>query len=275
MPSNSSAITGDNCRVIYRNSRYSGIMVTENRNHRDLYMDGDILQSSMLFADPNGLYLEYSQAMMCALLFQSVPKRVLLVGLGGGSLVKFLLEHCPQAGIDVAEINPEVIRVAREYFLVPDSGRLRIIHAAGEAVVAEQLAAGESYDLIFLDAFDDDGPARALLEEDFLRNCRSLLAKNGVFAMNLWNRPVDNFPAIFAYLNSLFGKWTHKLLLDNYHSNAIVFGFNEPLRVKNLMGLKPEAKDLSRRTGINFMRWLRQIHWQNMGPSVVQKFSMK
>jgi len=257
-------MTIDNCKVIYRGPRISGVTVAEDRNRRNLYLDGDILQSCMLLSDPNRLYLEYSQAMMCALFFQPVPKKVLLVGLGGGSLVKFLLEFCPDTRIDVAEINPLVVQVAREYFLVPENERLRIMHAAGEEVIAERLAAGDSYDLILLDAFDDNGPARSLLAEHFLYSCQGLLAKGGVFAMNLWNRPVDNFPAHLATLSRLFEQRIHKLLLANCNSNAIVFGFNEPLRVKNLMGLKPISRELSQRTGINFMRWLRQIYWQNI-----------
>jgi spermidine synthase len=131
-------------------------------------------------------------------------------------------------------------------------------------VVADRLAAGKSYDLVLLDAFDDKGPARALLEENFLRRCRMLLAHEGVFAMNLWNRPVDNFPAILANLSALFEQRIYKLALADVNRNAIVFGFNEQLPVHNLMELKQASRKLSRRTGINFLRWLRQIHWQNI-----------
>jgi len=257
-------MTTDVCKVIYRGSPVSGITVAEDGNRRNLYMDGDILQSSMLMADPNMLYLDYSQAMMCALLFQPEPWKILLVGLGGGSLVKFLLEFCPWARIDVAEINPEVVQVARQYFLLPESERLRITPVAGEDFVADRFADGSRYDIIFLDAFDDNGPARALLEEQFLSQCRALLAKKGVFAMNLWNRPVDNFSANLAALKNLFGQRIHKLLLADCNSNAIIFGFNEVLPVKNLMMLKPVSRDLGRRTGINFIRWLRRMHWQNI-----------
>ena len=259
-----SALTIDDYRVIYRGSRTSGITVAEDGHRRNLYLDGDILQSCMLLDDPNGLYLEYSQAMMCALLFQPLPGKVLLVGLGGGSLVKFLLESCPEARIDVAEINPEVVRVARQYFLLPENERLHITPVPGEVLVADRLTAGGSYDLILLDAFDDNGPARALLEEDFLCRCRALLTKGGVFTMNLWNRPTDNFPANLASLSTLFGQRIHKLLLANTNSNAIVFGFNEPLPVGNLMELKPASRELGRRTGINFTGWLRQLYWQNI-----------
>jgi spermidine synthase len=252
----------DHARVIYRGPRNSGITVADDGCRRNLYLEGDTLQSTMLLTDPNRLAMEYSHAMMCALLFQPAPEKILLVGLGGGSLVKFLLEFCPAAAIDVAEISPEVIRVARQYFLVPDSKQLLITPAPGEVVAADRLAAGKRYDLVLLDAFDDNGPARALLDEQFLCRCRALLDTGGVFAMNLWNRPVDNFSSIHASLAKLFG-CTLKLLLAEANSNAIVFGFNRPVQAGKLMNLKPAARELGRRTGINFIRLLRQLYWQN------------
>ena len=252
-----------NFKVIHRGSLRSGITVADNGSRRNLYLDGDTLQSSMLLADPNMLDLEYSQAMMCALLFQPAPKKVLMVGLGGGSLVKFLLEFFPDAEIDVAEIDPEVVRVAHNFFLLPRTRRLLITPAPGEKVVADYLEAGERYDLLLLDAFDDSGPARALLEKQFLGNCKALLAPGGVFAMNLWNRPVDNFPANHATLKELFGRGTQKLLMSQANTNGIVFGMERPVPSAKLMDLKPVARELSQRTGINFVRLLRQLYWQN------------
>lgn len=258
------AQTIDDYRVIYRGSRASGITVAEDGERRNLYLDDGVLQSCMLLADPNGLYLEYSQAMMCALLFRPEPAAVLLVGLGGGSLVKFLLEYCPAARIDVAEINPDVVRVAREFFLLPEDGRLQIRAAPGEVVVAERLAADDRYDLILVDAFDDHGPARSLLGGNFLGRCRKLLAANGVFAMNLWNRPADNYPAHRATLAKLFGQRLHTLVLANAYSNAIVFGFAGPPPTGKLMELKSAARELGRRTGVNFPHWLRELYWQSI-----------
>ncbi len=249
--------------VIHRGSLSSGITVADDGCRRNLYLDGDTLQSSMLLADPERLDLEYGQAMMCAMLFQQSPEKVLLIGLGGGSLVKFLLEFCPEATIDVAEINPEIIKVAQKYFLLPTSDRLLIRLAPGEEVVADRLASGDYYDFILIDAFDDNGPARALLEERFLYRCRELLTSGGVFAMNLWNRPVDNFPAIYATLERLFGKGTQKLLMTRANTNAIAFGLNKPVPSKSLMELRPVARKLSHRTGIDFVRLLRQLYWQN------------
>jgi spermidine synthase len=249
-------------RIIYRSSPPPGIIVADDGYRRSLYLDGDSMQSCMLLNDPEALTMEYSQAMMCVLFFQPGPARVLLVGLGGGSLVKFLLSACPAADIEVAEINPEIIEVARHYFYLPEDQRLRITLAPGEEVISRRVAADNRYDLLLLDAFDDDGPARALLDEQVLRGCRRLLGPHGVFAMNLWNRPKDNFPAIHATLATVFEERTLKLALAENDNNAIVFGFTDPLPQK-LLRLKPVASALARRTGINFVRLLRQLHWQN------------
>lgn len=253
----------DHTRIIYRSSPPPGITVADDGYRRSLYLDGDSLQSCMLLNEPAGLAMEYSQAMMCALFFQPGPARVLLVGLGGGSLVKFLLAACPAADIEVAEINPEIVEVARHFFYLPEDQRLRITLAPGEEVIAQRRKAGDRYDLLLLDAFDDNGPARPLLDEQVLRGCRRLLRPNGVFAMNLWNRPRDNFPAIHAILATVFEGRTLKLALAENDGNAIVFGFTEPVHGKKLLRLKPVASALARRTGINFVRLLRQLHWQN------------
>ena len=253
----------DHTRIIYRSSPPPGITVADDGYRRSLYLDGDSMQSCMLLNDPAGLVMEYSQAMMCALLFQRTPARVLLVGLGGGSLVKFLLRTCPGAEIEVAEINPEIVEVAQHFFQLPEDSRLRITLAPGEDVVIQRLATGSRYDLLLLDAFDDHGPARALLDEQVLRGCRRLLGPRGVFAMNLWNRPRDNFPALHAALNTVFEGQTLKLALAENDSNAIVFGFTGPVAAKKLLQLKPVASALGRRNGINFVRLLRQLHWQN------------
>ncbi|GAB4335974.1 MAG: polyamine aminopropyltransferase [Desulfobulbaceae bacterium] len=250
-------------RIVHRGPPASGVKVVDEYSRRNLYLDGETLQSSMLLADPARLDLEYGQAMMCGLLLRPAPEKVLLVGLGGGSLVKFLLRHCPDAEIEVAEINREVIEVARRFFHLPEDSRLRILHAPGEEVVAGRLAAGRRYDLILLDAFDESGPARALLEANFLESCRDLLTPDGVFAMNLWNRPQDDFAATYDLLASLYRKRVLKLAVTLANTNVIVFGLARSIRTRELMGLKPAARSLGLRTGINFVRLLRQLYWQN------------
>ena len=104
-------------RIIHRDRVGKGeIIVADDGMRRSLYLDGDTLQSSMSLDRPAVLVMEYSRAMMCALLFVPQPRRILLIGLGGASLVKFLLELFPDTFLEVAEIDPGVIEAARQFF---------------------------------------------------------------------------------------------------------------------------------------------------------------
>jgi len=247
-----------------RTNRFGQLIVADEGPKRSLYLDGNTLQSCMYLRQPHVLVMDYSHAMMCALLFNDTPARVLLVALGGASLVKFLLHACPQVAIEVAEINPAVIAAARNFFYLPvDFEKVKIFEQAGEELVREKLQEGEAYDLVLLDAFDDRGPARALLRPEFLHDCRELLRQNGIFAMNLWNRPQDRFPEMYAVITTCFDGSTLKLQLAESYRNAIAFGFRTPIRPRELQQLKPLAKKLGKRTGINFSKYLRTLYWQN------------
>lgn len=252
-------------RIIHRDKKGdSEIIVADDGNRRSLYLNGDTLQSCMFLDQPTALVMEYSHAMMCALLFINPPRRVLLVGLGGASLVRFLLDLFPDTKIEVAEIHAGVIEAAKQFFfLAEDRPRVQVTEQAGEELVQKKLEAGKAYDLVLVDAFDDHGAARALLQRTFLDRCRRLLTPKGVFAMNLWNRPQDRFPAIFATIAEVFGHNALRLPLTEAYRNAIAFGFPSPIKAKELLHLLPAARKLGQRSGINLARYLRTLYWQN------------
>src|SRR5512142_1132558 len=99
------------------------IEVSEEAGVRSLHFGSDWVQGAMRIARPFALELEYTREMMAALLLRphgDWPRRVLLIGLGAGSLTKFLWRHRPLAKLTVVEINPAVVPAARQYFKVPD-----------------------------------------------------------------------------------------------------------------------------------------------------------
>ncbi|MBT6146034.1 MAG: spermidine synthase, partial [Gemmatimonadetes bacterium] len=93
----------------------------------------------MFVARPDELALEYTRCMMMALLFlDAVPRRVLMLGLGGGSLVKFLLRWCQDCDVDVAELRPAVVDVAQRFFGLPETDdRLHLHIGDGNAYVQD------------------------------------------------------------------------------------------------------------------------------------------
>jgi spermidine synthase len=239
------------------------IVVSDDEGTRSLYF-GDVLQSSILLNRPEALIEDYNLAIVSALIFNDNPHTVLLIGLGGCSLVHFLLNAFPECIIDVAEIREKVIDLAHDFFLLPrETSRLRIFHTAGQDFMGRQRDSDNRYDLIIVDAFDESGPAASLLEKDFLTACLQRLKKDGVFAVNLWSRPKDNFPGLYASVREVFGSNTLKLLLSEAYWNAIVFGSAHPEFFNNLPSYRQKAKALQQKYGINFPKYLKCLYWQN------------
>ena len=92
------------------------VYISEKFGVRTLHIGSDTVQSAMRIARPNDLEVVYTRSMMAFLLFAPPPRRVLMVGLGGGSLAKFIYHRLPDAVTEVLEINPQVVAVARRLF---------------------------------------------------------------------------------------------------------------------------------------------------------------
>ncbi|MHB8846292.1 MAG: fused MFS/spermidine synthase [Nitrospirota bacterium] len=240
------------------------IIVAEEGNRRTLYFGKGIMQSTIRTDRPALLLEDYHEAMMSGLLFTSEPASVLLIGLGGCSLVHFLLKALPDHALDVVEIRKQVIDLAKEHFLLPPENRnLQIVHASGVDFIEQRGADLRKYDMIIVDAFDESGPAASLLDRDFLASCRKQLSGNGVFIMNLWNSPEHDFPARYASLQDAFANNTLKLLLSESYRNAVAFGFHDPAARRHLPDRRFRAADLQGRHGIDFPKFLKYLYWQN------------
>ena len=245
---------------------YGEIFVADNNGTRSLYFGEGILQSSIRLEQPSSILEDYNQSIMSCLLFHRDPRSVLLIGLGGCSLLHFLLRAFPDSAFDVVEIRQQVIDLAYEYFLLPRwNPHLKIFHAAGQDFIRQQAEGNGNYDLIIVDAFDDDGPAAALSGTPFLNACRQRLKEDGICVMNLWHRPKDDFPGLYAAFQEAFGGNTLKLVPDEKCWNAIVFGFTGPAVSRDLAAYRQTARKLEQLYNINFPRYLKYICWQNFG----------
>jgi spermidine synthase len=85
------------------------VYISERYGVRSLHIGSDTIQSSMRLARPNDLELSYTRSMMAFLLFGPPPQRVLMIGLGGGSLAKFVHDRLHSSTTQVIEVNPRVV----------------------------------------------------------------------------------------------------------------------------------------------------------------------
>src|SRR5487761_2286971 len=109
--------------------RRASVEVSEEDGVRSLHLGGDAIQSSIRLDRPDELALDYTRAMMAFLLF---PREVLMIGLGGGSMARYIHQRMPGTRTTVVEINAKVLAVARSMFHFPaDDARLQVEIACG------------------------------------------------------------------------------------------------------------------------------------------------
>lgn len=257
--------------VIHRSVDRVGVLeVVDDRGIRSLHFGTNPKQSSMSISDPVRLELPYSRAMMSALLFNPSPRKALLVGLGGGSLAKFMLHVFPNCVIDAVECRESVLKLARGFFHLPEDPRLSVTIDDGARYILESAMEREQdYDLIFIDAFDHAGMAQSINGYRFTDACLRLLTPAGILAMNLWGTDSDTYEQSMDSLTLSFDDRLLSLPVRG-RGNIIVFGFRTALNRGALKALKTRAAELEARFGLEFPVFLRDLRRYN--GSFLQRF---
>lgn len=194
-------------RSVYRN-----IVVTEESGRRCLKFTvrrEEHDQSCQYTADPQRLVFPYARMMFASLLANPAPKRVLMVGLGGGSIPLVLQRLVPGTVVDVVEIDDAVVRVAERYFRFRSGPTMKVAVQDARVFVRRALQRRQQYDLIMLDAFTGDYIPEHLMTKEFLLECRQLLSPQGVLVANtfaiseLFHHESATYQAAFGELMSL------------------------------------------------------------------------
>jgi spermidine synthase len=228
---------------------YDKPFIIDNRLRRFLHFDLDCVQSAMSWQNPYALSLAYTRRMMAFLLFNSAPRRILLLGLGGGSLAKFCHCRLPSAAVTAVEVNPDVIAL-REAFCIPaDNDRFRVIRADGASYVA---GLRRYKDVILADACDRSGIAPQFDAFEFYRNARRRLSANGVLVVNLCGDKYRRAAHVLK-LRDAFGDECMTLQVGS-EGNVIVFAFKERRPEIDWERFAAMAADLKRRFGLDFPR---------------------
>lgn len=188
--------------------------------YTDLQFEGGVSQSRMRTFRPGQLAVDYTRTMMASLLWQPRPALIGMVGLGGGSQVKFCHRHLSDARVEVAEINPHVVALRRRFRVPDDDARLRVHLADGAHFVRD--FAGR-FDILLVDGYDLTGIPAALSSQSFYDDCRRALAPGGVFASNLYATDAD---AHMARLARAFGRDRVWLLEEARQSNRVAFAWD-------------------------------------------------
>jgi spermidine synthase len=233
-----------------RGGSYDKPFVLDKGPRRLLQFDFGAIQSAMLLSSPQRLILAYTREMMTFLLFNADPQRILLLGLGGGSIAKFCYQRLPAADITAVEVSSDVIALRQEFSIPADDRRFRVIRADGADYVA---ALSASMDVVLADACDRSGIATQFDSTDFYRNARNCLAPGGVFVTNV----CGDDSACADHLLKLRAAFDEEVLTLRMSPgrNLIAFAFRDPRPARSMAQLYAEAIELKRRFGINLPKY--------------------
>jgi spermidine synthase len=177
-------------------------------------------QSAMSLTRPERLIYRYERLMAMAFALAPHTKRALLIGLGGGSMLRYLASAFPELTATVVEREAAVIDIARHFFRVT----AEVVQADGADFVAKRRS---RYDVILVDVYDANGFAAQ--EQRFWRDCARRLAPDGVLAVN-WADFVGREVARGA-AEEIAGHLAHGLFITprGLRDNLVQFASNRPL----------------------------------------------
>ncbi len=174
-------------KLLYeKNSLYQYISVIEDATKKERYLRNqkrDYSQGGISLTSPAKPLFEYTGITFISLAFlDREPTDVLFVGLGVGAMPRYFNRFYPNANVDIAEIDPDVLPVAQKYFFFRESERMKVHAEDGRMFVKKTR---KKYDMIFLDAYQNDYIPFHLTTIEFLREVKSRLKEDGVVVANI------------------------------------------------------------------------------------------
>jgi spermidine synthase len=235
--------------LVARHSAFNEILLTEDESGlRTLRFGAEGASQSVVKAgDPRHLALPYARVLPAGLAFHRNPRRMLIVGLGGGTLPRFFHSHFPEMMIDVVEIDQGVVDVAKAYCGFAEDARMRVYVADGRDFIEANRA---GYDVIILDSFDTDAIPRHLATLDFLRRVQSALAPAGIVLANVWGRAIN--PLYADMLLTYRAAFADVYILDVPAPGTKIFAALPRRHAMTRDGLVQHAREISRHRGFDY-----------------------
>ncbi len=250
--------------VVHESHDDEGIIeIVDAKGVRALHFGSNSRQSTMLLEDPNLLHSLYARAMMGLLLFNDKPEDILMIGLGGGTLTKYLLHQFNDCKIKVVEYRNSVLKIARSHFELPIDPRLKIKIGCGGEYISTQSKINEAlHDVIMIDAFDHESMSTEVSSESFFDGCRILMKSDGLLAINLWGTNKDLFQQVAWNMGRVF-EWKILFLPVRKRGNIIGFAFRENAPQYTMKQLREKAKLLEQNYQLEFPIFVRDFKRNN------------
>lgn len=177
-----------------KDSMYNNISVKDEGNYRYLMFD-DIDQSAVNKNDPDEHVWPYTRLMVEASeKYRPEATDFLAIGVGGGIVVRDLLAKKDRISFDAVDIDPEVIRIAHDYFGMPRDSRLQATAADGRVFLRDKKS---RYDIIMIDAYDRLSIPYHLTTREFFEEVADSLKPGGIVMFNVIGAVEGNYSPLF------------------------------------------------------------------------------
>lgn len=253
----------DGLLVYQEYDELGAIEIVETDGVRALHFGTHPRQSSMLLNAPNELHSKYVRAMMAWLLFKEQPENVLMVGVGGGLLSKYLLYQFPDCQIKAIEFRQAIVKIARRFFALPLDPRIKVKIGDGATYIKQQSQQmSKQHDLIMIDAFDHEGMADTMQGINLFSACKELLTDDGLLVINLWGSKDDLFKQLTWDMGTTFN-WKLLFLPVRGRGNVIAIAFAEGVDSYSMKALRARARQLDEQYQIEFIDFIKDIKRNN------------
>lgn len=179
----------------------------------------DRSSSGAMFLDGDDLAFEYTKYYSLYKTFKPEAKEFLAIGGGIYSVPKQILNELPEANVDVVEIEPELEKLAKEYFELPDDPRLTTYIEDGRRYLHDT---DKQYDVIFSDVyFSIYSVPTHFTTQEFYQLAKEKLSDDGIFVANFIGSLSRQKPSLLL---------TEMKTFDSVFDNTYYFATRSPAR---------------------------------------------
>ncbi|MGX5172621.1 spermidine synthase [Aliikangiella sp. IMCC44653] len=230
-------------------------------------------QACIDLQDDDRLVFEYSHGVLAGYALQPEPKRILILGLGGGVLSRTMHQISPQAEIVSVDIDPVVVDLAKQYFNYQENDQVKTEIKDGRVYVKRALLKKQKFDWIILDAFNGDYIPEHLMTKEFLMEVKALLSTNGILTANTFSNS-----ALFNYESVTYQSVFKQLYIFQAPTkgNRVIFGCNCE-DFSSFPALAPKLVEAFKHYGIDvakvYQRINNTVNWDTESEILTDQYS--
>lgn len=247
-------------------TQYGPVWINRQQDILQLKFDRLAIQSEININEPHQLRMNNLQYLMGILLFMDVPKSVLLLGVGGGSLIHFLRHYAPETHITGVEYDAELLQFVQKHLMLPQADK----NLAYEITDARDYIAycNKRFDLIIVDIFDGDQTPNWLLQNESSKHLKRLLSARGALGYNLLVENEKSFKRHYQQLRNQYARQTLLMETEDYE-NLLVYALNFKAQKKSISEQMHHAQLLHDKFPLPFIETLSMIYTMNSSESEI------